>query len=288
MDPPTTGDHQRPSGREIFEASLSGAQSRPFIPPLKSDPPYQPLPHSLLEFRQQEGAVERERRLRQLWLKLPKRHHLGHEGEAEETANEFPVQSDSSLTLEGAMRLKEMYETELLGRCGGHTSGFTRRHIGWKEFQKYAEGKEAGVHVFRPSFWPTIQFSQPLCIELWHIFHDELDLDGNGHLDAEELAAALQNAGRFIVLLALPMLKTFEGIKLSPSTLAEFMTFLTSSPHSHAIGFQEFRDFLLLMPRRASTAEIFRYYELNKFMGDDGRGAARVNMEGQDMRRSHA
>jgi len=23
--------------------------------------------------------------------------------------------------------------------------------------------------------------------ELWHVFHDELDLDGNGHLDAEEL-----------------------------------------------------------------------------------------------------
>lgn len=58
------------------------------------------------------------------------------------------------------------------------------------------------------------------------------------------------------------------------------MTFLASSPHSHAISFQEFRDFLLLMPREASTAEIFRYYKVKKFMGDDGRGAARVNMEG--------
>lgn len=34
-----------------------------------------------------------------------------------------------------------------------------------------------------------------LQIELWHIFHDELDLDGNGHLDADELASALQHAG---------------------------------------------------------------------------------------------
>ena len=58
------------------------------------------------------------------------------------------------------------------------------------------------------------------------------------------------------------------------------MTTLCSSPHSHAISFQEFRDFLLLMPRKASTAEIFRYYKVKKFMGDDGRGAARVNMEG--------
>lgn len=58
------------------------------------------------------------------------------------------------------------------------------------------------------------------------------------------------------------------------------MTFLTLTPHSHAIGFQEFRDFLLLMPREASPAEIFRYYEVRKFMGDEARGAARVNMEG--------
>ena len=32
-------------------------------------------------------------------------------------------------------------------------------------------------------------------VELWHIFHDELDLDGNGHLDSHELELALQKAG---------------------------------------------------------------------------------------------
>lgn len=57
------------------------------------------------------------------------------------------------------------------------------------------------------------------------------------------------------------------------------MTFLTSSPHSHAVSFPEFRDFLLLMPRQASTAEIYRYYEVRKF-DHDARGAARINMEG--------
>ena len=31
--------------------------------------------------------------------------------------------------------------------------------------------------------------------ELWHIFHDELDVDGNGHLDANELSLALDRAG---------------------------------------------------------------------------------------------
>lgn len=71
------------------------------------------------------------------------------------------------------------------------------------------------------------------------------------------------------------------GIKLSAATLSEFITFLTSSPHSHAISFKEFRDFLLLLPRKASPEEIYRYYKVRKFMGDDGRGAARVNMEGE-------
>lgn len=34
-------------------------------------------------------------------------------------------------------------------------------------------------------------------VELWTIFHDELDLDGNGHLDSEELHTALSKAGAF-------------------------------------------------------------------------------------------
>jgi solute carrier family 25 phosphate transporter 23/24/25/41 len=58
------------------------------------------------------------------------------------------------------------------------------------------------------------------------------------------------------------------------------MTTLSASPHSHAISFAEFRDFLLLLPRKASPAEIYQYYKVRKYMGDDGRGTARVTMEG--------
>ena len=72
-----------------------------------------------------------------------------------------------------------------------------------------------------------------------------------------------------------------QDINLSAATLNEFMSFLTTSPHSHAVSFSEFRDFLLLLPRRATTAEIYRYYQVRKYMGDDGRGGvARVTMEG--------
>ena len=34
--------------------------------------------------------------------------------------------------------------------------------------------------------------------ELWRIFHDELDLDGNGHLEPHELEVALRKAGAFV------------------------------------------------------------------------------------------
>ncbi|KAI0638147.1 mitochondrial carrier [Trametes polyzona] len=239
-------DTGRPSARQLYEDVLSGARPRPFIPRLRSDPPpYQPIPHSLREFREQEGVEGRQRRLRALWRRLPKRDWGSDPGvdDADAVGRAYPIKSDGDITAESARQLGEMYEDELLGRCGVRTRGPFSKRVSWTEFEKYADAKEA---------------------ELWHIFHDELDLDGNGHLDADELELALEKA----------------GIKLSASTLSEFITFLTSSPHSHAVSFKEFRDFLLLLPRRASPEEIFRYYKVRKYMGDDGRGAARVNMEG--------
>ncbi|KAJ8468413.1 hypothetical protein ONZ45_g17252 [Pleurotus djamor] len=141
-----------------------------------------------------------------------------------------------TITPERATELEAFYESELIGVCGGG-------ELRWKVFKEYALAKEA---------------------ELWSIFHDELDLDGNGHLDSQELDVALRKA----------------GIDLSPATLADFMASLASSPHSHAVTFSEFRDFLLLLPRKVSAAEIYKYYEVKRYMGDDGKGAARVTMEG--------
>ncbi|KAF8517770.1 mitochondrial carrier [Gautieria morchelliformis] len=227
-------DQSPPHRRDVFEGSLSGSQTRPFVPKLRSDPsPWHPLPRNLAEYREKEGKERREARLHALWRRLPtRRPTLKHEDQCIDVIR-------TGLNPERAERLRAMYEDELMRRCasGGTTS------IDWNDFLEYADRKEA---------------------ELWTIFHDELDLDNNGHLDAAELAEALGNA----------------GITLTPATLSDFMTFLTSSPHSHAISFPEFRDFLLLLPRHASTTEIYRYYEVRKFLGDDGRGAARVNMEG--------
>lgn len=118
--------------------------------------------------------------------------------------------------------------------------------------------------------------------ELWQIFH-ELDLDRNGWLDAAELRSALNKAGVSFNVCSnptLPNFTTLSGIQLSPETLTEFMSSLAMSPRQRYITFSQFRDFLLLLPRRASPDEIYRYYEVTRFMGDDGRGPARVTMEG--------
>lgn len=63
--------------------------------------------------------------------------------------------------------------------------------------------------------------------------------------------------------------------------MSEFMDFLSTSPHPQTISFSEFRDFLILMPRKASTIEIYRYYQFRKNLGDDGHGSARVSMDGE-------
>ena len=47
------------------------------------------------------------------------------------------------------------------------------------------------------------------------------------------------------------------------------------------IDFRDFRDFFILLPRKISPAEIYQYYEMRRYLGDDGRGAARVTMEGK-------
>ena len=94
----------------------------------------------------QEGKDNRQRRLKQVYLALPKGIKFNHdEDDDEEVAKEYPVESDHSLTPESAQRLQEMYQDELLSRFRRHTGGFLHRNIGWPEFEKYAEAKEAGA-----------------------------------------------------------------------------------------------------------------------------------------------
>ncbi|KIK68070.1 hypothetical protein GYMLUDRAFT_36899 [Collybiopsis luxurians FD-317 M1] len=191
-------------------------------------------PSSLAEFREREGKLHRKQRLHALWQQIITSGYLSHPGHRAEI-----VSPNSEITADKIEQLRATYEAELFGKCGAQTS---KKQIGWTEFKSYALAKE---------------------VELWNIFHNELDIDHNGRLELEELDAALRRS----------------NIVLSPATLEEFMTFLTARPHSQA-SFGEFRDFFLLLPRKISPGEIYKYYQFAKFLGDDGRGAARVTMEG--------
>ena len=130
------------SGREIYDATLSGAQARPFVPRLRSDPsPYHPLPKSLVEFREREGREERKRRLRALWKQLPGPGSNVHIGKAMSTKDR------ALLTPEKAEAMKHIYEDELLQTCRSHVSGHGTSPVDWKEFKNYAEAKEVGKYV---------------------------------------------------------------------------------------------------------------------------------------------
>ncbi|KAG6866467.1 hypothetical protein C0991_003985 [Blastosporella zonata] len=164
-----------PNRRELFNASLTGATERPDIPRLRSDPPLPPSqpPHTLQAFRDSEGRENRKRRLQELWKRLPQR-------TSRRRTENGVIKSgggvNEGLTPAKAEKLRAMYaayDDELLGHCGARSSGAQPTEIPWKLFKEYAEAKE---------------------VELWSIFHDELDLDGNGHLDAQELTLALNKA----------------------------------------------------------------------------------------------
>jgi solute carrier family 25 (mitochondrial phosphate transporter), member 23/24/25/41 len=128
--------------RAVYDGSISGAQDRPYIPRLRSDPPsYHPLPQSLVEFRAQEGREYRKARLRALWKQLL----AAFDAEGTDTIFDGTpcLVGGTALTPESARQMRKVYDRELMGSC--KSSG----HIGWKEFKKYAEDKEAGQSVSR-------------------------------------------------------------------------------------------------------------------------------------------
>jgi len=146
-----------PSGREIFNATMAGVQDRVLIPPLRSDLPssktYQRLPHSLDEFRQQEGA-QREARLKEVWRRLTetrngkgKEHNTSVRAVGPVTTSGVRTK-DTTLAREKAEKLQDIYDNELLDKCGsGHSLTHTRGpkpQIPWKDFYRYAQAKEVG------------------------------------------------------------------------------------------------------------------------------------------------
>lgn len=153
---PSTSAH--PSRREVFDATLAGGRDHVLLPRLRSDPPpskaYRRPAHSLNEFRRQEGDY-REARLKEIWQRLTEERN----GQSKErTALVRPPSQTkttgggteaSIFTREKAERLRDIYDVELLHKCGNDQRS-TPAHgpkppIPWKDFYRYAEAKEVGT-----------------------------------------------------------------------------------------------------------------------------------------------
>lgn len=88
---------------------------------------------------------------------------------------------------------------------------------------------------------------------MWDTFQD-LDKNGDGRLDAVEMRAALSRS----------------GIDITPATVEDLVRHLahgltdalpkksTLSQEDMYITFGEFRDFLIMLPRRATPFEIYK------------------------------
>lgn len=98
--------------------------------------------------------------------------------------------------------------------------------------------------------------------QLWDEFQ-RLDKNRDGVIDAEEMRNALAR----------------QGVELPSNAAADLVRLLSGTPDKEHVTFAEFRDFLILLPRRATPFEIYKFYQVHKRFSD-GRGAARVNMDG--------
>ncbi|WFD31989.1 hypothetical protein MSPP1_003031 [Malassezia sp. CBS 17886] len=142
-----------------------------------------------------------------------------------------------------------------------------QRQIDWEGFLAYAEIQERALHK---------------------LFND-IDTNHDGVLDPTEIRAAFDRA----------------GLHLSADVLKDFIASLASSGvadvaelHSNNlfVTFPEFRDYLLLMPRKPTMGDVYHFYQVRKavgLFGNEGifaslgagwgrteRGASAVNLDG--------
>lgn len=91
--------------------------------------------------------------------------------------------------------------------------------------------------------------------ELWDTFQD-LDKNGDGRLDAVEMRAALSRSGIDITPATVEDLVRHLAHGSDPDTLPRKKA--TLSQEDMYITFGEFRDFLIMLPRRATPFEIYK------------------------------
>ncbi|KAI9320517.1 mitochondrial carrier domain-containing protein [Dichotomocladium elegans] len=87
--------------------------------------------------------------------------------------------------------------------------------------------------------------------ELWDLF-SQINKSGDNRLRADELETALRAS----------------GIRITKEELDEFMQVIDTEGNGY-IDFQDWRDFLLLLPRKTTLHEIYQYYQTSTQLTQD-------------------
>ncbi|WWD16881.1 hypothetical protein CI109_101313 [Kwoniella shandongensis] len=245
---------------------------------------------SLADFRISEGPSVRAAKLKALWNSLPPSiseitstiastndQDTDSEGQSPTKRMKLPGQGTlTALSPERAERLRRLYEEELVKRISekrpearlwGGADEEEPEHKGLK-------GKGIAWHDFRRFLWDKER-------ELWDIFQD-IDKNCDGRLDAAEMRAALSRSGVDITPATVSDLVHFLQTHSASASAADNTTksaLQAKDPDNLFISFAEFRDFLIMLPRKATPFEIYKFYQVRKRFSD-GRGAARVDKEG--------
>ncbi|BGO93151.1 hypothetical protein NBRC10512_007596 [Rhodotorula toruloides] len=260
--PPSLDLDPVPSKHELFTATTSS----PFSAPPPADDPRvslrhphsssntvnridaSPEPSTLSEFRDSEGPARRMTRLRSLFESLPPPSPPSTTSPLPPTPDEAPPPTEDEATR--CAQDRKAYARELWRKCGASvaasvppsptpssstapppSSDNERQRtaalaaVRWKAFEQYAEEKER---------------------ELWRAFV-ELDHDGDMRLRKDEVREACRRA----------------GIDVRDGAIDEFVRTVDRNGDG-AISFDEWRDFLLLLPRQTSMKEIWRYWQAKR------------------------
>ncbi|KAG0165976.1 hypothetical protein DFQ28_008042 [Apophysomyces sp. BC1034] len=156
---------------------------------------------------------------------------------------------DAEAILGGFLKLTHLpahtrYATDLLAKCDTARDGL----IDYQEFRAYVLSKER---------------------ELWELF-SEIDKSGDNRLRANDLENALKAAGMRVTR------DEIEGfIEIIDTGIlndaVNFMNRISSEllEGNGYIDFQDWRDFLLLLPRETTIIEIYRYYQTSTQLTHD-------------------
>ncbi|GAA5852268.1 hypothetical protein JCM9279_002483 [Rhodotorula babjevae] len=219
---------------------------------------HDPEPATLTEFRDNEGPAKRLSRLRSLFDSLPAPSPPSSPAstssalppeQPQPQQQPQPAPSDPSTHEQRCAQDRRNYTRELWRKCGASVAAsvapvavppgssappqvgspaLERQRqaalaaVRWKAFEQYADDKER---------------------ELWRAFVD-LDRDGDMRLRAGEVREACRRA----------------GIEVKEQAIDDFVRAVDRNGDGF-ISFDEWRDFLLLLPRPISMKEVWRYWQ---------------------------